>query len=230
MPWARLVAFGPSRFAAYARLRHVPDPEYQGQSENEIDVQGTWWADRDQLATLMQVLRSHTTTPEDCYVCVWEGYADTGGAMPLNRGEHPGAQAGPPLWYPDEASSANTPQPSPFAQPAPYPGPRPRPEWPQVVVPNRAYFLFRGRLADVYDWGAADVRWGPPAVWVGQTRVELYHPAFVWPADHAWCVAGDVDAHWSGIGADTRVVDQLVSDGRLDVVAADPETEQQEYR
>lgn len=230
LPWSRLVAFGPSGFAAYARLRHLPDPTYHGQSENEADVEGTRWEDRDQLATLMQVLGSHTTTPEDCYVCVWDGYGDNGGDMPVDRGEFPSARGDMPLWYPDEASSVNMPQPSPFAQPGWRPAPRSRPEWPQVVVPNRAYFLFHGRLGDVYDWGAAGVRWGPPAMWAGRTPSRPPHPAFVWPADHAWCVASDVDPHWTGIGADAHVIDQLVNDARLDVVSADPNAEQPEYR
>jgi hypothetical protein len=54
-------------------------------------------------------------------------------------------------------------------------------------------------------------------------------PAFIWPADHAWCVADDVDPHWAGIGAGTAAVDALVSDPRLDVVRADPAREQPFY-
>lgn len=60
LPWQQLVEFGPSGFAAYARLRYLPDPPYQGQRENEADVEGTWWEGRDQLAPLLQVLASHT--------------------------------------------------------------------------------------------------------------------------------------------------------------------------
>jgi hypothetical protein len=54
-------------------------------------------------------------------------------------------------------------------------------------------------------------------------------PAFVWPADHAWCFASDVDPHWAGIGADRAVVDRLVADRNLDVVHADPEERQPTY-
>jgi hypothetical protein len=54
-------------------------------------------------------------------------------------------------------------------------------------------------------------------------------PAFVWPADHAWCFASDVDPHWAGIGADRKVVDRLVADRNLDVVHADPEERQPTY-
>ncbi|EME65188.1 hypothetical protein [Amycolatopsis decaplanina] len=82
---------------------------------------------------------------------------------------------------------------------------------PKVVVPHREYFLFSGRPADAGFWGTPG-------------------PAFVWPADHAWCVAKDVDPHWAGIGATATTLDRLVADPRLDIVAADPDREQPAYR
>jgi hypothetical protein len=86
---------------------------------------------------------------------------------------------------------------------------------PKVVVPNRAYYLFRRKLTDFGDWGAAERR-------PGQPRLHMPDPPFIWPADRTWCVANDVDPHWAGIGADRSAIDQLVADPRLDVVRADP--------
>lgn len=215
------MTFGPSGFAAYARLRHLPDPAYEGQSENDVDVEGTWWEDRDQLAVLLHVLGLHTTTPDDCYVSVWDGYTGNGDDMPIDRGEFPGIRGGMPLSYPGETASANMPQPSPLARPGLDPTVPPSPA--PVVVPNRAYFLFHGKLADSRNWDDVEL-------WAGQTRLRPPHPAFVWPADHAWCVASDVDPHWTGIGADTHVIDQLARDARLDVVPADPDADQPSYR
>lgn len=86
-------------------------------------------------------------------------------------------------------------------------------EGPRVVLPHRAYYLFEGRLSDVGSWSAADQA-----------------PAFVWPADHAWCVANDVDPHWAGIAADRTVIDRLVDESGLDVVHADPDVDQPGYR
>jgi hypothetical protein len=37
-PWQQLVGFRPLRYPAYARLRFLPDPAYEGQSENDVDV------------------------------------------------------------------------------------------------------------------------------------------------------------------------------------------------
>ncbi|MFP5372124.1 MAG: hypothetical protein ACLGI3_15455, partial [Actinomycetes bacterium] len=94
---------------------------------------------------------------------------------------------------------------------------------PKVVVPHRAYWLFRGPLAEVGSWDTAQ---GCP----GQCELGAAQPAFVWPADRAWCFAQDVDPHWAGIGGGTPLVDQLVADPLLDVVRADPATEQPLYR
>ncbi|RCW46955.1 hypothetical protein DFQ14_101295 [Halopolyspora algeriensis] len=213
LPWQRLVGFGPSGFAGYARLRYLPDPAYEGPSENHADVDDDW-LDSDHMTTLLQVLASHTTTPDNCYFCVWEGFSDSGKkTLPFEPGEMPEVYRDP------DFPPASMPPPTSPARPAQYPGPRSVPPGPQVVVPNRAYFLFHGRLADGHNWDDADL-------WVGQTRLDAPVPAFVWPADHAWCVASDVDPHWAGIGADTHVIEQLVNDARLDVVCADPDAEQ----
>jgi hypothetical protein len=55
-------------------------------------------------------------------------------------------------------------------------------------------------------------------------------PAFVWPADHAWCVAADIDPHWAEIGASAPLIERLSGDPRLDAVEADPTAEQPAYR
>ena len=43
-------------------------------------------------------------------------------------------------------------------------------------------------------------------------------------------MASDVAPTWAGIGAATPVIEQLVADPDLDVVPADPEQEQPNYR
>ena len=98
--------------------------------------------------------------------------------------------------------------------------PRARPAFPPGVLgprvrhPHRSYFLFQGPVSDLGDWGAADVA-------PGIRRQELA-PAFVWPADHAWCLAADVDPHWAGIGGSDELIDALLRISDLDIVEADP--------
>ena len=74
----------------------------------------------------------------------------------------------------------------------------------------RRYALVRGRLDDLEDW-ERDIGDGL-----------LVPPALVWPADHRWCLAADVDPHWMGVGAEEAAVAALLGTTGLDVVRADP--------
>ncbi len=88
---------------------------------------------------------------------------------------------------------------------------------PLVALPHRQYVLFTGTLDELENWNDLfDSTFNSP-------------PAFVWPADHRWCFASDVDPHWAGIGADTGVINKLVADPRVDVVPADPTEKQPTY-
>ncbi|MCT2588278.1 hypothetical protein [Actinophytocola gossypii] len=78
-----------------------------------------------------------------------------------------------------------------------------------VDLTHRRYAMLRGSLGDTDDWEKSLGSEGP-----------CPPPALVWPADHRWCFASDVDPHWAGIGAEQAAVDALVDDSRLDVVSA----------
>jgi hypothetical protein len=213
--WSQLVGFGAAGFDAYARLRFLPDPAYPGQSENDVVGQDSR---ADQLPRLFEVLATHTATPDDCYFCVWEGFGvyDAHGVV----------YADDAVYLVDEIDFASLALPDPDARPAVAPEPvggRAVAHLPRVVVPHRAYWLFRGPLADVGTWDTAQG-------WPGQCRLDTTEPAFVWPADHAWCVAKDVDPHWAGIGGHPALITQLTTDPRLDVIPADPTKDQPLYR
>lgn len=55
-------------------------------------------------------------------------------------------------------------------------------------------------------------------------------PAFVWPADRAWCFTEDVDPHFATIGASTAAIASLLRDTRIDTVADDPDVSPPFYR
>ncbi|GAB2587095.1 hypothetical protein Aab01nite_50650 [Paractinoplanes abujensis] len=191
-PWHEQVTFGPGGLPAYARLRFIPDPAYAGQSETDADTDTDTDEDgpseTDQLRTVLETLARYTTTPGDCYYCLWEGWGTD------IWGDHRIAPAFPPAVL----------------------------NGPRVELPHRSYFLFRGPLTDFAQWGAADM-------WPGQPRFGMPDPAFMWPADHAWCIARDVDPHWAGIGAPTTAIAELIADPRIDVVPADPAQPQPAY-
>jgi hypothetical protein len=66
-PWERLVCFGPAGFPAYARLRFLPDPAYEGQSENDVDLDEDAPSETAQLRLVLDVLGHYIRTPSDCY-------------------------------------------------------------------------------------------------------------------------------------------------------------------
>jgi len=79
----------------------------------------------DPLLALCDVLAGHTTTPDTCYFCLWEGWGWLHGSPAVARATFgPGkAEPVPPALTPDELQS------------------------PRVVHPGRSYLLLRGPLS-----------------------------------------------------------------------------------
>jgi hypothetical protein len=187
VPWNRLVTIGPSGFAAYARVRFIPDPVREGQRESEADLDATP-DEVDQWRALLGLLATGTADPDDCYFGLWDGWGFSESAR----------------------------------------------RWPTFGVPRgnelptRSYFLFHGPLWEAEIWGG-----GVPAdagIWDRPEFSRGGAPAFVWPSDHTWCIAADIDPHWAGIGASVPLVELLIGDPRLDAVEADPTAKQPFYR
>jgi len=130
--------------------------------------------------TLIELLRPHTSTPDGCLFCIWDGWGwDTALYVAL-----PGE---PPIPLPD-----------PVPPEVRY-GPR-------VQLPGRDYLLYTGPI------DAALAFAGSP----GQT------PNLWWPADRAWCVASEIDLAWSYVGGSAELIEELVSEPRLEALPAVP--------
>lgn len=74
--WWQLVTLGPPDYPAYGRLRFIPDPTHQGQSENSVPLPVDHLDDGHQLALALHVLAGYTDTPNHCYVLIWDGWGD----------------------------------------------------------------------------------------------------------------------------------------------------------
>ena len=172
--WGRLAGRGPIAFDKYARLRLIPDPSYAGQTQNDVD-RPEGLSDNEQFTVVLSELAHFTRTPDNWYLCIWEGW---------------------PYFAPDDPL-------------------------PKIVIPNRAYFLFHGTADDFGDWESQ--------IMSLLNETEAPTPAFVWPADFAWCVTCDIDPHFATIGAGPDAIDRIISDTRIDAVDDDPDTEPPYY-
>nr|WP_254699182.1 hypothetical protein [Rhodococcus sp. SGAir0479] len=170
LPWYRLAARGPAGYPSYARLRFIPDPSFPGQKAKDVDFGPPGLSEKEQVGVALDILSQYTTTPDECYFCIWNGWSS-------------------------------------IAIPSP----------PNVVIPARDYWLLRGTLADYADWNSDD-----PALW---PFGDCPDPAFIWPADRAWCITNDVDPPFASIGADEAATALLVGDHHIDAVLDDPTRE-----
>jgi hypothetical protein len=194
--WTK-ICLGPPGYAAYARVYFNVDDTDAQLSDDYNDTLGP---------VLRSILRTHTSTPDDCYFALWDGWGgfeggpqDTGARWVAMVGSSP-AEIAEARRLTAEAKLVDY---APAFDPAFLWGPK-------VTVPDRAFYLFGGPLAAEVDWGAADYS-------ADLQRHYDDEPALMWPADHAWFVAGDVDPDWIGVGGTQALIDELVADARLDV-------------
>ena len=74
---------------------------------------------------------------------------------------------------------------------------------PRVPIPNRTMLLFTGPVDSMRD--------APALAWRGAGRVNQ-EPHLVWPADHAWCVACEVDEEIEfTVGCDEQTAQALAA-------------------
>lgn len=155
---------GPAGFAAYARVLAVPDPQYEGQAEAEIDdaIIDSMPGDDELVAETVSLLLPATSTPDDLRFLLWDGW--------------------------------------------PY-----EPRLPRSgrfdVHGMRTCALASGTIGDWVDWSGSSPERG-------------YPPAFVWPADRAWCLAYDVDSHFLGVGGSEEAVARVLAESSRTAVPA----------
>jgi hypothetical protein len=137
----------------------------------------------EQLVALVDILTPYTTTPERCWCCVWEGYGQLSGgkahATLTRRGTAPQYLAS-------------------LAPPEVADGPR-------VCVPNRAYLLLAGAVAEI------------PALF---DFLDYQSPNIWWPEDRAWCVSTEIDFAWTYIGGAAEPIEPVLADPRLETLPA----------
>lgn len=184
--WWDLVTLGPTGFPAYARLRFIPDPAYDGQSEHEGARQAGFrsasgiLSESEQLRIAVGTLQQHPGSSTEGYLMMWDGYGHEMIPEPVLGTSR--------VVITDNEGSRDP-----------------------SVSPAREYYLVRVSLSNFVSGAVEDS-------WQASTGLPMHVPAFIWPADHTWCIASDVDPHWAGTGAEQDLIDNLVTEQRLDVV------------
>lgn len=77
---------------------------------------------------------------------------------------------------------------------------------PLVELPGREYLLYEGPVEAM----TATAGFGD-----GQTA------NLAWPADHAWCLASEIDLAWTYVGGSRALIDHLLADERIEALPAD---------
>jgi len=192
---AGVTALGPPGFESYVRVLHP----WTDTSEGHDRVEGH--LPEDELAALVDVLARHTRTPDECLHALWDGYGELLGGEAVRFLSF---AAGPAAW-PGRI----------FTKPKPPPPPPPAfapevMEGPRLRVQGRDHLLFVGPVTDAGQWGAVSFGHGIPR--------DINSPNLLWPVDHAWCVATDIETTWTGVGGSAALTDDLLRDPRLEVV------------
>lgn len=78
-------------------------------------------------------------------------------------------------------------------------------------MPHRAYHVFSGPLAGALT--SFDAMQFEHPNWPHHMSANLW-----WPADHAWCVATEIDFAWTYVGASRECTDGLLADPNLEAV------------
>lgn len=190
--WRALADQGPPTFDAYATvwLHDVGDEHFRSDEELFQVVTGT--------------CTEHTTTPEDAFFGLWDGWADLDGGERIStidlgadfgRIFTPAAPRRPPPAFPERVLE----------------GPRVR-LLGDGDEEMRAYLLFHGPLSMAGEWGATPLAADWPRA--------IAPPSIAWPADRAWFVAADAEASFLTVGGTDALARAIIDHPDLRAEAA----------
>lgn len=200
---------------------HSPDGwQYEAPSEGKPDPA--------LVSVVAQIAAAHTSTPDELFVGLWEGWGGVVGAMgwgpsrvllTMTDDETPDAADAqhreflanstrdvfndvfrPPTWQPGILSDEIS-------------------RGPRLQLPNRDYVLFRGEAADL-----AREDWTLRAPWRDTTMEEhgfapsAESPSLIWPADRSWVVVSEIDWDSTIVAGSSELQHALCTDPRLEAL------------
>jgi hypothetical protein len=146
------------------------------------------------LRSLCSVLRRHTRTPDSCWFCLWTGHGwlddRQSVSIVFTKVDEPSDSSGP-----DAAADDLSPALRAAVQ-----------NDARVRLPQRDYLLLTGPLEAAMEigWTLAGDHFIPQS------------PNLFWPADHAWCVASEIDLFCTLVAGPSELAEDLMAEPRLE--------------
>ncbi|MBD3943429.1 hypothetical protein IF188_17190 [Microbacterium sp. NEAU-LLC] len=211
--WADAAAAFGTTMHAGAQWNRLVRGDFRARGVEPLDGDGWRYSepregclDPESVAALAAVAAEYTTTPDDAYVAVWEGWGGLVGSF----GPAPTAALAvsePQLadnemeWVSLEEHhrrmlgfAVTDPFNNVFRKPVWRPGrlsdeiSRAVMDGARLDLPGRPHVLFRARLDEL-----ATPEWATRVPWADQTPEWTASPSWIWPSDHAFAIASEID-------------------------------------
>jgi len=169
------------------------------------------------LQQVMPILAAHTTTASSAVAAIWEGWGSPvsspgrGAWMIVAGGIQVGLLSRPLTWFRRVGWRCrdSAPRPGTGVLPADVVN------GPKLELPGRSYILAHLSLDELAgdDWEQS-VLWANPPL----TRT----PSLLWPDDHAWMLATEIDFDTALIGGSSELAESLLKSPELEVLEVPP--------
>ncbi|NUS44371.1 MAG: hypothetical protein HOQ24_11865 [Mycobacteriaceae bacterium] len=207
-PWAEVAARNGRVMHPLVQWRNLTD----GENEEAMSFDDGWqvgqsvegWFDPTLLAALTAHLRTSTRTPEQVTAGVWNGFGDlnasAGAVFVASTDGDPQDLERARARMEAEAAAAVAPEVARATTMGPF-----------LRWPGRDFMLFDTSLSEL-----ADPAWVHTAGLGWQTDFPGVTPQLLWPADHTWVVASEIDFDSTIVAGSRTLIDAVVADDRFE--------------
>ena len=231
--WAETaLAFG-TTMHALAQWQRIVGPRVVEGEDGPRDAAGWRYADpppglleADLVAAVAETLVAHTTTPDDGFIAVWEGWGGVVGGMGYGPSRvlyatSDGSSTADPRHDEFLAHSARDTLNDVFRKPTWQPGilSDEISRGARLSLPNREHVLFRGGVAELADpaW-VSGAPWRDPSLESHGFAPRAESPSLVWPDDRAWVLVTEVDYDSTVAGGTSALIGALCAEPRLEAL------------
>jgi len=212
--WWRDVAASTGRTVHPLMQWHVISKGVDGRPDWDGDEAEEGQLDQPQLQALCEVLRGHTTAPDDCFHALWNGFGGWVGGSSMQVLTPQRSWWSRSLWRRRMPRRYSDDQVTTVRRPGPY-LPDGVTHGPLLHHPlGRDYFLFAGPVE-----AADDFAMERP----GSDFIDRQTPQLFWPGDRAWCVATEIDYDSTLVGGTRDLIEEILAHDALEAFPVGPD-------